>query len=462
MKSAQQIVFGEGWQAIGIFTFAFFLYAVLQSQAIQSLFTAKSKWLQKKGLWTVALITIFSSFLASGLSWYDEFIHFYPLVVPLLLAMGFDIFGALLCLYGGASAGQMAKFSSEAMQFGFNQSANKHPTLEGKGISFSGNDGIGFRMIAWLALTAIVVMFNLWYCNKVFQKRKIKTKQLTTQSITEKVTPKFTTARKWILFLAGFFLAISIAGQMAKGRAKKWEENYKGKIPPEVTSSYEAGENYSGKEHIELGAADKKGATILAEVKEDQKENLWGTFGKWEELQIYSWFIIGGIIICLLSKQNIVNTLIVSLKKSIPLVLSYILMFTPMVIIRDSGMSKNISELLPTRTTPSARYWLLFGALLIPLIISLVFPILRHALNYIAVPLFYAVSKNTLMYGIIIVLIGSTIGMTFSPVNGILQTSLQQNKITYKEFLKKTWVLGLLLLAVVLPLIWFCAWRLAI
>jgi len=62
--------------------------------------------------------------------------------------MGFDIFGSLLCLYGGASAGQMAKFSSEAMQFNFNQSANRHPTLEGKGISFNGGDGIGFRIIA--------------------------------------------------------------------------------------------------------------------------------------------------------------------------------------------------------------------------------------------------------------------------------------------------------------------------
>jgi len=44
------MVFGEGGNGLGIFAFAFFLYAVLQSQAIQSLFTAKKKWLQKKGL----------------------------------------------------------------------------------------------------------------------------------------------------------------------------------------------------------------------------------------------------------------------------------------------------------------------------------------------------------------------------------------------------------------------------
>jgi uncharacterized ion transporter superfamily protein YfcC len=96
----------------------------------------------------VALITIISSFLASGLSWYDEFIHFYPLIVPLLLAMGFDVFSALLCLYGGASAGQMSKISSEAMGFNFNNYVNSHEALEGKAIKFTGNDGAGFRVIA--------------------------------------------------------------------------------------------------------------------------------------------------------------------------------------------------------------------------------------------------------------------------------------------------------------------------
>jgi len=159
----------------------------------------------------------------------------------------------------------------------------------------------------------------------------------------------------------------------------------------------------------------------------------------------------------LLSKQNIANTLVVSFKKSIPLVLAYILMMTPMVIIKDSEMAEKIPKLLPTRATPNARYLLLIGALLIPLLVNLLLPGMRGILAYIAVPLLYAVSKNTLMYGIIIIMLGATIGMTFSPTNGILQTTLQQNKITYKEFLKKTWILGLLLLAVALPLVLFCA-----
>jgi len=86
--------------------------------------------------------------LASGLSWYDEFIYFYPLVVPLLSAMGFDIFSALLCLFGGASAGQMSKFSSEAMGQTFKNQVNSHEALKGKAIKFTGSDGMGFRVFA--------------------------------------------------------------------------------------------------------------------------------------------------------------------------------------------------------------------------------------------------------------------------------------------------------------------------
>jgi len=113
-------------------------------------------------------------------------------------------------------------------------------------------------------------------------------------------------------------------------------------------------------------------------------------------------------------------------------------MLTPILIIKDSGMSENIPKLLPVGVTQNARYWLLFGALLIPFIINLFLPLTRGILVYIAVPILYAVSKNSLMYGTIIIFLGASIAMAFSPANGILQTSLQENKITYKEYLKKT------------------------
>ena len=460
LKSARQIVFGDSWQGIGIFAFAFFLYAILQSQAIQSLFADKKKWLQKKGLRTVALITIVSSFLASGLSWYDEFIYFYPLVVPLLLAMGFDAFSALLCLFGGASAGQMSKFSSEAMGQNFNECVNSHEALEGKAVKFTGSDGMGFRVVAWLILTAIVVMFNLWYCNKIFQKSKTETKQLTTRLTEKKATPIFNNARKIILILAGFFLLASMAAQL-KPIAKMQGKSQGQGVSPKITSSYKSGVEYTGKDYQVLGEAGKEEKIKLAQVNEGKEEKFWTTFGEWGDLQLYSWFIIGGIIICLLSKQSITNTLVVSLQKSIPLILSYILMLTPILIIKDSGMSENIPKLLPVGVTQNARYWLLFGALLIPFIINLFLPLTRGILVYIAVPILYAVSKNSLMYGTIIIFLGASIAMAFSPANGILQTSLQENKITYKEYLKKTWVLGLFLLLAALLFVGFCAWSLA-
>ena len=77
-------------QGLSIFAFAFFLHAILQSQVFQALFASKRKWLEKKKYFTIGLITIVAALLSSNLSWFDEFVHFYPLVIPLLMAMGFD------------------------------------------------------------------------------------------------------------------------------------------------------------------------------------------------------------------------------------------------------------------------------------------------------------------------------------------------------------------------------------
>jgi len=52
---------------LSIIAMAFLLYALLQSKSIQALFTSKRKWLQKRKLVAVAIITITTSLLASTL-----------------------------------------------------------------------------------------------------------------------------------------------------------------------------------------------------------------------------------------------------------------------------------------------------------------------------------------------------------------------------------------------------------
>ena len=57
-------------------------------------------------------------------------------------------------------------------------------------------------------------------------------------------------------------------------------------------------------------------------------------------------------------------------------------------------------------------------------------------------PTLLAISDSTLIYAAIFAWLGGIIGMAFSPNNGILMASLEKSKISYKQFIKKTWILG--------------------
>jgi len=145
----------------------------------------------------------------------------------------------------------------------------------------------------------------------------------------------------------------------------------------------------------------------------------------------------------LLSKQNIFDTLVISVQNTIPLILGYILMQTLLVIVQNSEIIGNLGSILPSRPDANIKYLVLFGAFLFPFLINLFVPHTRYLFISTFAPLLYAFSKDILLYGAITIIIGSTIASTFSPFNTILQISLQENKVTYREFLKKTWLLGL-------------------
>ena len=51
--------------------------------------------------------------MSTNLAWYDEFILLYPLIIPLFLNLGLDTFTALLCFFGGSSAGLLGIISPQ-------------------------------------------------------------------------------------------------------------------------------------------------------------------------------------------------------------------------------------------------------------------------------------------------------------------------------------------------------------
>jgi len=73
------------------------------------------------------------------------------------MAMGFDIFSSILCLYGGAIAGLTGIVSSERMKDYFDLVGGK---VKGK-VNYDGFSGIGFRALTFILFVSIIILFNI-------------------------------------------------------------------------------------------------------------------------------------------------------------------------------------------------------------------------------------------------------------------------------------------------------------
>lgn len=434
-KSTQKTLSLTEGNGLSIIALAFLLYALLQSKSIQTLFASKRKWLQKKRFATIAIVTITASLLASTLWWADEFIHFYPLLVPLLLSMGFDVFSSILCLYGGSVVGIIGSISSEGHHFFsklVNQEANTHLT---------GNEGIWFRVITWIILTTILVFFNIWYCNKI-QK---KTSSLPDKESPPEKIPTFDWRKKFVLFFAFFFILVSILmsiGWFAE-KTKKISNNI-----PEWVCSQEETKNYVdlGEVKFSSDSSGKKNAIEIAEIKK-KKESSWGG-GKWGTPQKTYWFTIGGIIICLIAKLKIIETLILTITKTAPIIVIYIFSLTVNTLLvamklqikPPSFLTNNRLVVLPV------LFLVFFTFYFFSISIARSFlPLMAKSLK--------SLSTNTLAYSIIVMYMARFFACGISPLEGGLQMTLQANKLTYKQYIKKTWVLWIIIFFVCLILI---------
>lgn len=422
-KTAEKNLVGQG---LSIFAFAFFLYAILQSQAFQVLFSSKRKWLEKRKYFTIALVTLSAALLSSWFSWFDEFIHFYPLISPLFLTMGFDDFSSVLCLYGGSIVGLLGAISPQVMDQWFSASFGN----AGKNFNYNGLAGIEFRIFTFVLFSSLIIFFNILYCNK--NRNKSENKWIETTEI--KSLPNFNWRKKLILMTAGFFLLTSIIAQLPKV-AENFEINFLTKNIPFLSSG-----DYEEKSYKELGVI---GGKKIAKV-EVKRQNYWEKFGKWGERSINCWLVVGGIIICLLAQENIIKNLIKAIQSTIPLVLTYIISAVPATILDSSGVSENLAKLiLPETANHSFEYKALFSVFFFSFLISVFItsPSLVAGLVAVFAPALFAISEPLLIYAAVFARAGTVLGLAFSPFNGILHASLEKSKITYKQFIQKTWKL---------------------
>jgi uncharacterized ion transporter superfamily protein YfcC len=106
--------------------------------------------------WLIIILTSVFSFFAASYGMAEESIVFYPILVPLFLAAGYDLLVPLAIIFGGTSIGCLPAFSNPFSVIIASNAA---------GINWM--DGLTQRLVLWVIVTAILVWYILRYARKI-------------------------------------------------------------------------------------------------------------------------------------------------------------------------------------------------------------------------------------------------------------------------------------------------------
>jgi uncharacterized ion transporter superfamily protein YfcC len=104
----------------------------------------------------ITILTIIFSFFAASFGMAEEALVFYPILVPLFLAAGYDLLVPLAIIFGGTSVGCLPAFSNPFSTIIASNAA---------GINWM--DGLTERLILWVIVTALMAWYVLRYAAKV-------------------------------------------------------------------------------------------------------------------------------------------------------------------------------------------------------------------------------------------------------------------------------------------------------
>jgi len=139
--------------AIEVLAFVFIVGGVFQiltkTKALHMGITSLIKKLGKKEILIIPILMVLFSLGGSTFGMSDELVPFYILLMPILLAMGYDSMTTFLVVCLGASIGYAAS------------TINPFNVLIAQGIAgIQGNPQLVFRMIQWVIMTGICIAFT--------------------------------------------------------------------------------------------------------------------------------------------------------------------------------------------------------------------------------------------------------------------------------------------------------------
>ena len=133
-----------------------FMYVFNETGAMLKGITWLSYSMRGRESWLIIILTSLFSFFGASYGMAEESLVFYPILVPLFLAAGFDLLVPLAIIFGGTSLGCMAAFSNPFSTIIASNAA---------GINWL--DGFNQRLILWVIVTGLLVWYILRYASKI-------------------------------------------------------------------------------------------------------------------------------------------------------------------------------------------------------------------------------------------------------------------------------------------------------
>ncbi|HEX6027300.1 MAG TPA: hypothetical protein VFZ00_35195 [Solirubrobacter sp.] len=107
---------------------------------------------------SVLVVALMLVFAVGGTTYgmWEETLGFFPLLVPLVLALGYDRLVAVAMIFFGCGTGTLAS------------TVNPFATgVASDAAGISVGDGIGLRIVMWVVLVSTAIGYVLWYCRRV-------------------------------------------------------------------------------------------------------------------------------------------------------------------------------------------------------------------------------------------------------------------------------------------------------
>ncbi|HTK20891.1 MAG TPA: SLC13 family permease, partial [Mucilaginibacter sp.] len=127
-----------------------------QTGAMEKGMAYLSHLMKGKEAWLIVIVTFFFTFCGSAEGMAEEGLVFYPILVPLFLAAGYDLLVPVAVIFAGCNIGNLTSFSNPFSTIIASNAA---------GINWA--DGLNERIVAFLVTSALLIWYIVRYAERV-------------------------------------------------------------------------------------------------------------------------------------------------------------------------------------------------------------------------------------------------------------------------------------------------------